>query len=252
MDRTVWTIPPLTHGPSQPSQHSRRRAMGTNGSKRPPACRAWPRTIPRGSSPPGNGGWCGHFLVGKVWEIDGNRWEITGTWWTYMENIWEYMGTYWETDDNPLDSGPPISDTAMFLPCLMWTFQIQAMTFWGLNDPTFGCATVSAVVTIKDIGKSSGSLVDVFPPWWFEDLILNIYNPFNIWVAMKMIKWSFCCCNSGPMPAVTFGGSTTMIRTLLHSQPCHAMGMMSAPFCGLCHILRVNLKNVVQAPFDEI
>lgn len=81
-----------------------------------------------------------------------------------MENIWEYMGTYWETDDNPLDSGPPISDTAMFLPCLMWTFQIQAMTFWGLNDPTFGCATVSAVVTIKDIGKSSGSLVDVFPP----------------------------------------------------------------------------------------
>ena len=57
-----------------------------------------------------------------------------------------------------------------------------------------------------------------------------------------MIKWSFCCCNSGPMPAVTFGGSTTMIRTLLHSQPCHAMGMMSAPFCGLCHILRVNLK----------
>jgi len=46
----------------------------------------------------------------------------------------------------------------------MWTFQIQAMTFWGLNDPTFGCATVSAVVTIKDIGKSSGSLVDVFPP----------------------------------------------------------------------------------------
>ena len=57
-----------------------------------------------------------------------------------------------------------------------------------------------------------------------------------------MIKWSFCCCNSGPMPAVTFGGSTTMIRTLLHSQPCHTMGMMSAPFCGLCHILRVNLK----------
>lgn len=98
------------------------------------------------------------------------------------------------------------------------------MTFWGLNDPTFGCATVSAVVTIKDIGKSSGSLVDVFPPWWFGDLILNIYNPFNIWVVMKMIKWSFCCCNSGPMPAVTFGGSTTMIRTLLHSQPCHAMG----------------------------
>ena len=92
MDGTVWTIPPLTHGPSQPSQHSRRRAMGTNGSKRPPACRAWPRTIPRGSSPPGNGGWCGHLLVGKVWEIDGNRWEITGTWWTYMENIWEHIG----------------------------------------------------------------------------------------------------------------------------------------------------------------
>ena len=89
MDGTVWTIPPLTHGPSQ---HSRRRAMGTNGSKRPPACRAWPRTIPRGSSPPGNGGWCGHFLVGKVWEIDGKLREHDGHIWKTYGNMWEHIG----------------------------------------------------------------------------------------------------------------------------------------------------------------
>ena len=44
----------------------------------------------------------------------GNMMDIYGK---HMENIWEH-------DDNPLDSEPPISDTAMFLPCLMWTFQI--------------------------------------------------------------------------------------------------------------------------------
>lgn len=70
-----------------------------------------------------------------------------------------------------------------------------------------------------------------------------------------MIKWSFCCCNSGPMPAVTFGGSTTMIRTLLHSQPCHAMPCHGDDECTFLWPMSHSSgepENVVQAPFDEI